>query len=47
VQTRLAADAGGIPKTGEIPHSECMLADGTNAAAENRDFGMSRWAARY
>ena len=33
-------------KQGQSLISECEPADGTNAAAENRDFGMSRPAAR-
>jgi hypothetical protein len=32
-------------RLGLIADAECEPADGTNAAAENRDFGMSRPAA--
>jgi hypothetical protein len=42
----LAADARGTSKTSSILISEYEPADGTRAAAQIRDFGMSRLAAR-
>jgi hypothetical protein len=45
-QTRRLRMPTGPAKPGQFDISEREPADGTSAAAQNRHFGMSRWAAR-